>query len=211
MSEIQTFTLSLITGGSASAIVVWLARNWISERIKNSIKHEYDAKLETHKAQLQIAATERSVRYSKIFEEIAVTVAETYKLLLAVHDSVASYTSIVEFAGDPSKADRRKIVGEKMTQFHTYYRPRKLFLPRITIQRIDEFLKQLHKISMEFMLGVEQDGDTRRRRTNPDLDVDTWMKAHEFMNKEVPPILGLLEDDLRKILGTTDAERKTQS
>ncbi len=31
---------------------------------------------------------------------------------------------------------------------------------------------------------------------------DSWVKAHDFMTKEVPPVLELLEDDLRKILGT---------
>ena len=48
--------LSLLIGGSSGgaigAIVVWLLRNWITERLKQSIAHEYNEKLENHKAEL---------------------------------------------------------------------------------------------------------------------------------------------------------------
>lgn len=44
--------LNIVTGGVASAIVVWLLRNWISERLKQSIAHEYSQKLESYKSDL---------------------------------------------------------------------------------------------------------------------------------------------------------------
>lgn len=44
--------LSIISGGVGGAILTWLLRNWISERLKQSIQHEYAQKLETHKAEL---------------------------------------------------------------------------------------------------------------------------------------------------------------
>lgn len=44
--------ISLISGGIGGAILTWLLRNWISERLKQSIQHEYAQKLETHKAEL---------------------------------------------------------------------------------------------------------------------------------------------------------------
>ena len=44
--------LSIISGGIGGAILAWLLRNWISERLKQSIQHEYAQKLETHKAEL---------------------------------------------------------------------------------------------------------------------------------------------------------------
>lgn len=45
--------LGIVSGGIGGAILVWLSKKWISERIKQSIEHEYSQKLETHKAQLQ--------------------------------------------------------------------------------------------------------------------------------------------------------------
>jgi hypothetical protein len=44
--------LSVLSGGATGAVLVWLLRDWISERLKQSIQHEYSQKLETHKAEL---------------------------------------------------------------------------------------------------------------------------------------------------------------
>jgi hypothetical protein len=44
--------LNIISGGFGGAILVWLFRNWISERLKQSIQHEYSQELETYKAEL---------------------------------------------------------------------------------------------------------------------------------------------------------------
>jgi len=44
--------LSILSGGVTGAILVWLLRGWISERLKQSIQHEYSQKLEIHKAEL---------------------------------------------------------------------------------------------------------------------------------------------------------------
>jgi len=44
--------LSILSGGTAGALLVWILRGWISERLKQSIQHEYSQKLETHKAEL---------------------------------------------------------------------------------------------------------------------------------------------------------------
>jgi hypothetical protein len=44
--------MTIATSGVTGALLVWLFRNWISERLKQSIQHEYSQKLENHKAEL---------------------------------------------------------------------------------------------------------------------------------------------------------------
>ncbi|TSK06592.1 MAG: hypothetical protein FPO08_07985 [Geobacter sp.] len=44
--------ISLISGGASGLIVAWLLRGWISERLQQSIRHEYSQKLENYKAEL---------------------------------------------------------------------------------------------------------------------------------------------------------------
>ncbi len=46
------YILSLISGGIGGAIVIWLMKNWFAERIKQSIKAEYDEILERLKTSL---------------------------------------------------------------------------------------------------------------------------------------------------------------
>ena len=44
---------SAVVSGALVGILIWLSREWMSARIKGSIQHEYDQKLEAHKAQLK--------------------------------------------------------------------------------------------------------------------------------------------------------------
>ncbi|MBN1274237.1 MAG: hypothetical protein JXB26_18395 [Candidatus Aminicenantes bacterium] len=44
--------LSVLSGGASGALLVWILRKWISERLKQSIRYEYSQKLESHKAEL---------------------------------------------------------------------------------------------------------------------------------------------------------------
>ncbi|MCX9133462.1 hypothetical protein OKS68_13365 [Aeromonas veronii] len=46
------FLLSTLFGGVGGAALVWLAKGWISERLKQSIQHEYAEKLESYKTEL---------------------------------------------------------------------------------------------------------------------------------------------------------------
>jgi hypothetical protein len=215
--------LSVLSSAAVSVLLtgalIWLSKTWIGERMKNAIKHEYDEKLETHKAQLkaesevsverlksqlQIASAERNVRFSRIFERTAETVAATYEKLLAFHDAVADYTSIVEWQSMPSKEERRKVMADRRRDFLAYFRPNRLYLPKETANQIQDFSTKLHSAAIDFMFGVEQGGDQRSQ----DPDRDTWIKVHQFISDEVPPLLELLEDDFRRILGLIDDTQK---
>lgn len=58
MDEIQGFVLSIVSSAGVSVtlsgLLIWLFRGWITERLKNSIKHEYDLKLSTLNSELSI-------------------------------------------------------------------------------------------------------------------------------------------------------------
>ena len=218
MTEIIIAILSSATVSTALAAgLIWLSKTWVSERIKGAIQTEYQQKLEAHKAQLkaesditlerlksqlQVAAAERQVRYSRVFENTAETAATTYEKLLAFHDAVGRYTSAFEWADTPPKEERRKVVGERYQKLLDYFRPRRLYLPKETSQRINELHKKLHSVAMDFMFNVEKGGDERRRQKDPDRD--TWFEVDKFMSEEVPKLLELLEDHFRELLGIVE-------
>ena len=57
MTNFDTFVLTVLSAAGFSTVValvvVWLARNWIGERLRQSIKHEYDQKLVALNAELK--------------------------------------------------------------------------------------------------------------------------------------------------------------
>ena len=83
---------SVLISTTIVGALAWLLRSWISARLKSAIQHEYDAKLATHKAQLQassdveieklrshlsIVAAVRQIRFTKLHEVRAEVIAET--------------------------------------------------------------------------------------------------------------------------------------
>lgn len=115
------FLFQVLSSAAVTTVLLgavgWLLRSWLSERMKNAIRSEYDQKLETHKAQLKaesdvaleklradlsIAAAERQIQFSRLHEARAEVIAETYARLTELHTKLGDYVKIFEPAGDKS-------------------------------------------------------------------------------------------------------------
>ena len=74
---ITDFAIQVITSASVStalaALLLWLTKSWISERLKNAIKNEYDQKLESHKAQLK---AQSDVEIEKLRSQLSISATE---------------------------------------------------------------------------------------------------------------------------------------
>ncbi len=64
-----TLLSSAGVSGALSIVLVWLCREWISARLKKSIQHEYDVKLEAFKALQQKELEGYKVGYQKFLAE----------------------------------------------------------------------------------------------------------------------------------------------
>jgi hypothetical protein len=202
------FILTIITSASVSALLIWLAKSWISERLKNAIKAEYDQKLETHKAELKaesdvaienlksrlsITAIEHQVRFSKLHETRAEVIAETYALLRDLYEKVADYVKIFEPAGDRPKEERRKDVINALNALRAYYPKKQIFLPRETAIKVRNIDTELMQATSQFVYDVEL---SKRNET-----VNTWMEIFERMNGKISTAMVELEDEFRELLG----------
>ena len=194
--------VTVISSLGLSGALIWLSKSWVSERLKDAIKHEYDQKLvafeaqlksesecaiERLRSQLQVAAAERNVRYTRIFERTAETVAETYAKLVALGDAVAAYTRPLELASDPPQSARRKMVWARYMESFDYFRPRRIFLPTETADQIERFHQTLRSAVYKFACDVEGISEGRH------ADLDVWNETVVFVEKELPKLRALLE------------------
>ncbi|MGD2109207.1 MAG: hypothetical protein PVI86_07430 [Phycisphaerae bacterium] len=53
MANAATILMSITASGALTGALLWLTKSWISERLRNSIRHEYDQKLAAYQAQLK--------------------------------------------------------------------------------------------------------------------------------------------------------------
>ncbi|MEF3075723.1 hypothetical protein V2P20_11875 [Methylobacter sp. Wu1] len=211
---ISDFVVQVISSAfvstTLSGLLLWLTKSWISERLKQAIKNEYDQKLESHKAQLKaqsdveieklrsqlsISATEHEVRFSRLHEKRAEIIAETYSLLKLLFIRFGDYVKVVEPVGDIPKDERRKLAIEAHQNFRNYYATKLIFFPRSTAEKLEEIDLQLLRIFNEFVFGVEM---AQRRG---DDGVDKWLQIADRVNGEIKAALSELEDEFRKLMG----------
>jgi hypothetical protein len=212
----KDYTLQILTSAVVSSLLtgllLWLTKSWISERLKNAIKNEYDEKLETHKAQLKaqsdveieklrsqlnITATEHEVRFSRLHEKRAEVIAETYSLLQELFTRLAYYVKFYEPAGDMPKAERRKAAAEAALKFRDYYTHKLIFFPKATADKLEDIDRQLVIAYNEFFFDVEipQGRDT----------IDKWKEIFNRVKGTIQEALRELEDEFRRLLGDESA------
>jgi hypothetical protein len=209
---LENLIVQIITSAGVSAalsgILLWLTKTWISERLKNGIKNEYDQKLETHKAQLKahsdveieklksqlnITATEHQVKFAKLHETRAEVIAETYSRLNELFYKLRAYVNIVEMSGDLPREDRRRLATEAFKKFGEYYETKLIFLPKGTASKLQNINSQLVRTFNEFVFSVEMPSGTGA--------TEKWMEIFQRVGGEISVALGELQDEFRRMLG----------
>jgi hypothetical protein len=212
------FILQLLASVTVSTVLaaalVWVTKSWISERLKSSIRHEYDQKLETHKAQLSahsaveterlrsqlsMQATEHAVRFQGLHEKRAAVIAEMYSLLVEAYWKASSFASPMEWAGEPDKQQKYTDAMNSFASFYQYFDKNQIYLPPAICAQVDTFVREMRKMVIGFGVYLRLDEKTMPLES-VNKKHDAWIKAWEYMEKEVPIARTSLEAELRAIL-----------
>ena len=211
---VADFVAQIVASAGVSAalsgLLLWVTKSWISERLQQSIRNEYNQKLETHKAQLKaqadveleklhsqlsISAAERQILFSHLHEQRAQVVAETYALLKSLYSALANYVKVFELAGETPREQRKQEAAEAHQAFRQYYSTKLIFIPKAVATKLENIDFELVKTFNEFVFGVEM-----KIKVGAD-GYDKWMKIFERVNGEVKVALAELEDEFRRLIG----------
>ena len=80
--QVTSVLTSLLTSGAIVSLAIWFSKEWISTRLKSSIQHEYDQKLESIKAKLK-------EQNEVALVELQAAIERHNNLLTAAHSSFA--------------------------------------------------------------------------------------------------------------------------
>lgn len=210
----QVLTSSIVSSMFAVG-VVWLFRTWISERLKSAIKHEYDEKLETHKAQLKaqtdieterlrsqlnIAAHERQVRFADLHTKRAEVIAELYGLIVQAYWDTSSFVSPADWNGEPDKKQKYVTAMNAIADFFRFFDKNRIYLPEALCEQLESFVQKMRSEAIGFGVYVRYNDDALPSHAL-EKKHDAWTKAWEYFGKEIPMARAALEAELREILG----------
>lgn len=165
-----------------------------TKRFESDLTAKTNATIEQLKNDLQLKAIEHEVRFTRLHEKSADTITEAYSLLQSYLQAVEDYVKILEpRAGGLTKPERREKVNLALKDFRSYFGKRQIFLPKETAMRMRELDSKLFNLAQHFAITIEGQEETARS--------SDWMQAVTAVNVDIQPLLVLLEDEFRELLG----------
>lgn len=159
--------------------------------------HLLSKDMESFKAELKMSSFEHEIRFSKLHEKVALTIAELYKKLAGTTGALKNYIAEFVPAGSLSEPDRQKIVVDAMNEFIRYYNENKIYFDTSVCTKLDEFILKSTKVLFKF--------HSKRQGT---LTANEWIKIEEEFDENVQNAKLILEGTFREILGVKN-ENKT--
>lgn len=177
--DITGFLTTLLTSAGASLLlssaVVFLARNWISERIQQSIRHEYDQKLAYLNSQLR---------------------NESEKNALLLKTSIEKESERLRFATSSVSQAQKAVIERRLRSLETLWEgvlatrdnvP--IVMGFIDILTIDEYISMkenqyfqamVQDISLEKIAAMYKDNVGSRERIRPYVGEYTWALVNTY-------------------------------
>lgn len=195
-----------MSGGFSIALtsaIAFLFRNWISERLKNSIRLEYEKQLETHKAdlkrdydfqveRLKAELAQQNFRFSHVFENTAAAIETIYQKLVVLKQASDSYVAIcAQYPKDSSYM----LFHSKAMDFMEYFSKNKIYFPKPTATQIDIYFHILKEVTGNYQVFPDPS------KIKKDTVGINFVNEIATKGNQLPTLLQLLEDDFQKILG----------
>lgn len=200
-------------GGTAIAIatVGWLVRSLIGhflskdiESFKQRFQNESTVELERLRHSLRLAASEHEKQINLLHERRADAIVELYARLKEFVAAAASFASLVEWKGEPTKDEKAAKLGDKAYEFQTYFQTKRIFFSEHVCAKVDTVFQEVHSVSLKYRVWLAHSKDGGGRSYEK-MD-EAWTEAWNSMKDKVPPLVGAVESEFRNLLGVTRGE-----
>ncbi len=183
-------------GGNAALLLViaFLGRSVISNFLTKDI--------EKFKGDLQVAAIEHEIRFSKLHEKRAEVLADLYKLLVVAAWETESFASPIEWAGEPDKKQKYQKAMNAISEYFRFFDQHRIYLPEELCASLEALALKLRSPTVAF--GVYLNFEYPNERTT-DEKFKAWSAAWDSVQKDIPQLRSALEAEFRKLLGATTA------
>jgi len=165
------------------------------EKLRNELRFE----IERHKNTLRMLEHEHRVRFSKLHERRAKTIARIYSLMVQAEGLAKGFVLI-----DTMSRDRATAAHEKVMELYQFFELNRLYLPNSICVILTAFINKLSfsvSLIKSYWTNVEFPPEHMLQERN-----DKMLEVASAFENEIPGIKSLLETEFRKLLGAVDEE-----
>lgn len=213
---IEAIVATVIPSAAVSGLVVWLLRAWIGVRLKRSIEHEYNSKLEEIRneyskelARLNSALQEtvdfKAIRSRFVYERKIAALCDGFGRLAKLEKSLGEYVSYWGAIRGPEREESRQRFAKALEDFEEFFVPNRIFFPASLAEHITDVKNGMNKMALGFMASVERPGNFEG--VPPSHSGDKWREANDYVGKELPEIRRKIESAIRVELGEKEPNK----
>ncbi len=182
-------------GGNAALLLVlgFLGRSLLSNAL--------DKDLEKFKGQLQLAATEHEIRFSRLHEKRAEVIAELYKLLVKATWEAESFTSPMEWVGEPDKKEKYISATNAIAEYFRFFDQHRIYISPNLCAQLEDFAMKLRAPVIQFGVWVRHEHLTDKAAEQKN---NAWDSAWASVKNDVPQLRVAIEAEFRMLLGSDE-------
>jgi len=210
--------MQVLTSAGTVAVLLtaagWLLRSWIAERLRSAVKHEYDERLESHKAQLKAnydvsiarlnfqftqTTIEHQVRFAGLYAKRADVISHAYSLLVKAHREAHYFASPIQYSGGAEVENQYVATLNALSAFFDYFDENQLWLPTSVCKKITPIVDEMHSKIVMYGVYRKMSAEGMSADTQKNKD-EAWQATWKFFREEMPVARTMLEDELRSLL-----------
>ena len=179
-------------GGNATLLLVvaFLGKSLISNFLTKD--------LEKFKGDLQLAAVEHQIRFSKLHENRATVLAELYRLLVVATGQTESFVSPFQKSGEIEKYNKAL---DAIAEYYRYFDQHRIYIPEVLCASLESFAKKLQAPAVNF--GVHLRLEQANQASTAEKQ-KAWIDAWKSVQDDIPLVRKGLEMEFRKLLGAPE-------
>jgi hypothetical protein len=210
--------IQLISSAGVSAalcgLILWITKSWISERLHQAIKNEYDQKLEAHKAelkaqsdveleklrsQLNISAIEHQISFSGLYSKRADIIREIHNLLTEVYWKMEDVFIFLQRTNEPNEKEKIDSAQKAIMVFIIFFEKHRIFLPENLCKILEGLVSgDIRRHLMHYSIYPSWDRDPPSPIREKKYDV--LEKGYDFLKNEFSKARQQLENEFRSLL-----------
>jgi hypothetical protein len=195
--------LAVIGGASGLCLFVgWLIKRFIDASLQRRadefrilFQRDVDLQVQSLKSSLEMIAYEQQVRFSKLHEKRADTIAELYSQIVELPSYAWKF-----ILQSPSDLEQAKIAMDKVTETDRFVAKNRIYFPPEVCELLDKFVKTLRSMVIHVQVYWQDSSYYANQLMREDRN-KVMTKALTELENEIPALTKNLENEFRSLLG----------
>lgn len=204
---LQTIIYLLVGTG----ILTYIIKRYISfifDKDLDKFRSQLNLEVESYKATLQLENEKNRIKFLKLHEKRGIVIEEFYQKLISMESSMRSFITPMQWVGEKSKDEKKKMASVDYSKFIDYYTKNKIFFQKPICKIIDEIDQEVKKAFTDFTLypsyPTEKAPPSIFNARDQKKRIELWQKAWDNISQKIPVLKEQLEDEFRIILGVDE-------